>query len=625
MTEPDATAAGEPLPQGRHAADYGPGEVPEIRVRGAEPEPDLAHDPTHGPAHDAERDPGHDAFAPPGGTIAVVRPPDPFVRPRPEFTATAEVPADERSTENRLLARLLGERRLTLDLRRRDRFWAWTGTFVVTLLAAVARLWNLGRPSTLVFDETYYVKDGFTLGELGYAAQWPEDPNAAFEAGDVLTYLEKAAYVVHPPVGKWMIWLGMEAGGGATSAFAWRLGSAVVGVLAVFLLVRIARRLFSSSLMGVVAGLLLAVDGEAIVHSRTALLDQFLMFWVLVAFGCLVLDREQARRRLASRVGAILDAGGAVGLYGPRLGFRWWRVGAGVSLGLACGTKWSGLWFVAVFGIVTVLWDVSARKRAGIGRWWEDALTADAVRGFLAIVPTAVVVYVATWWSWFRSPGAYLRQWAADHPGEGVTWLPDPLRSLVEYHRQMWEFHTGLSSEHNYASHPLGWIIQWRPTSFYWEKHAAGEGGCPADTVHGCAEAVTSLGNPLLWFLGAVAILVTVSLGIRLRDGRALAVLSGTVAGWLPWFLYAPPVADRTIFTFYSIVFTPFVVLTLVYPMVVALERTEHRPGRSRAVAAITVVVTLVVAVSVAFYPLWSGMQVPYDYWRSIMRLDSWV
>lgn len=581
----------------------------------------------------ADGEPRDGARAASTGTQAVVGrhaadaepPPVPWARPEPPFTSPGDEPADEPSTEHRLARRLLGRRRLQLDLRRRDRFWGWFGTLAVTLLAAVARLWQLGQPHALVFDETYYVKDAFTLGELGYEAQWPDEPNAAFEAGDVHTFLDQAAYVVHPPVGKWMIWLGMEAGGGATSALAWRLASAVVGVLAVFLLVRIARRLFSSSLAGVVAGLLLAVDGEAIVHSRTALLDQFVMLWVLVAFGCLVIDRERARRRLAARVAAIVDAGGSVARYGPRLGFRGWRLAAGVSLGLACGTKWSGLWFVAVLGLLTVLWDLTARRAVGVGRWWEDGLVVDAVPAFGAIVPTALVVYVASWWSWFATQGAYLRDWAAGHPGEGPGWLPGPLHSLLEYHRQMWDFHTGLSSDHPYASHPLGWIVQWRPTSFFWEKNEPGTAGCPADAAEACVRAVTSLGNPLLWLLAALAIVVTVWLGVRLRDWRALAVLSGTVAGWLPWFAYAPPFGERTIFTFYSIVFTPWVVLTLVYPMVVALERTEGRPGRRRVVAVVAVVLALVVAVSAVYYPVWTATEVPYGYWQRLMLLPSWV
>lgn len=109
---------------------------------------------------------------------------------------------------------------------------------------------------------------------------------------------------------------------------------------------------------------------------------------------------------------------------------------------------------------------------------------------------------------------------------------------------------------------------------------------------------------------------------MRLKDWRALAVLSGIVAGWAPWFLYA----ERTIFTFYSIVFTPWVVLTLVYAMTLALERTEHRAeARARVRTWITVLLTTIGVVSVFYYPIWTAWQVPYWFWRMHMWLPSWI
>ncbi|NOV97395.1 dolichyl-phosphate-mannose--protein mannosyltransferase [Isoptericola halotolerans] len=564
----------------------------------------------------------------PAGSAAPAADPPDLPPSGTEGPAQAEGPTGMRdepaTTERTLLVRLLGERRLALGATRQARALGWAGAVMITLLAAVARLWELGKPGTLVFDETYYVKDAYTLGREGSERQWPDDPDPAFEAGDVDTYLDQAAYVVHPPVGKWMIWLGMEAGGGATDPFAWRLASAVVGILAVLLLARIARRLFSSTVMGLAAGFLLAIDGQAIVHSRTALLDQFLMFWVLVAFGCLLLDREQARRRLAAGVAAVVGSGGSLSEAPRWLGARWWRLAAGVSLGLACGVKWSGLWFVAVFGLLTVLWDVTARRRAGIPHGTVKALAFDAPYAFVQVVPVALVTYVASWWSWIASAGSaapgYYRTWATDNPDQ-ATWVPDWLESLWHYHQQMLGFHTGLDSEHAYAAHPWGWIVQWRPTSFFWERSAPGQEGCPVDADGACAVAVTALGNPLLWFLAAIAIVVTIVLGVWLRDWRALAVLSGTIAGWAPWFLYT----DRTIFAFYSIVFTPWVILTLLYPMVVALERTARGRGRGGAIGLIAGVLLVIAAVSVAFYPFWSAMQVPYDYWREVIRFRNWV
>src|SRR5690606_18851074 len=96
------------------------------------------------------------------------------------------------STRDRLLVALLGERRLRLGSTARDRLWGWLGPLLVTLVAAVLRLWDLGRPGTLVFDETYYVKQAYTLLMVGYDAAWPDEPNASFEAGNRDIFLDKA-------------------------------------------------------------------------------------------------------------------------------------------------------------------------------------------------------------------------------------------------------------------------------------------------------------------------------------------------------------------------------------------------------------------------------------------------
>ena len=89
---------------------------------------------------------------------------------------------------------------------------------------------------------------------------------------------------MHPPVGKWMIAAG-EWLFGPTSSFGWRFSAALVGTLAIVMIGRIGRRLFGSTLLGTTAALLLAIDGQALVHSRTGILDGFVMFWRSPASG----------------------------------------------------------------------------------------------------------------------------------------------------------------------------------------------------------------------------------------------------------------------------------------------------------------------------------------------------
>ncbi|MCU1432662.1 MAG: glycosyl transferase family 39 [Actinotalea sp.] len=496
-----------------------------------------------------------------------------------------------------------------------DRVRGWLVTGAVTALAAAIRLPALGRPDRLVFDETYYVKDAWTLLHLGYEGQWPDEPNPAFESGDVDGYTDTASYVVHPPVGKWVIALGLRVLG-AQDPVGWRLSVAVVGILSVLLLTRIARRLFDSTVLGGVAGLLLAVDGSAIVHSRIAVLDGILGFFVLAAFGALLIDRDLAVRRLLGATGPPR----APSEWGPSLGARPWRIVAGVLLGLAIGTKWSALWFVVVLGLLTVGWDAAARRRARVRLWWQAALVRDALPAFLSIVPVAALTYLAGWTSWLRGENGYGRRWAAQNPGQGVLWLPDPLRSLLHYHQDMWRFHTNVTKDHPFESHPLGWVFQWRPTAFYYVSPEPPQQYCGADA---CSQAVTSVGNPLLWWIASVALVACLWWVVRRRDGVAVAVLSGVAAGWLPWFAFS----HRTIFAFYAIAFLPWLVLAVTYAAARLLRWGEADPWSLRRPLVRTVVVVLavlVLATSVYFYPLWTGQVITFRSWQLHQWLPSW-
>ncbi len=137
---------------------------------------------------------------------------------------------------------------------------------------------------------------------------------------------------------------------------------------------RIVRRMTRSTMVGAIAGLLLISDGVNFVASRTALLDGFLAFFVVASFGALIVDRDQVRERMHV---ALLEGRIGETPWGPRLGVRWWRFGAGVLLGLACATKWSGLYFVVFFGLMTLAFDIAARRQYRVPRPWLGTLRRD--------------------------------------------------------------------------------------------------------------------------------------------------------------------------------------------------------------------------------------------------------
>ncbi|MFC3572855.1 dolichyl-phosphate-mannose--protein mannosyltransferase [Streptomyces yaanensis] len=521
----------------------------------------------------------------------------------------------------------IGVRKEVAD--RLTRWSGWGGPLLVTLMAGLMRFWNLGSPKAVIFDETYYAKDAWALVHNGYEANWAKDANdLILQNNGHVAIPTDAAYVVHPPVGKFVIGLGELIFG--FNPFGWRFMTAVLGTLSVLLLCRIGRRLFRSTFLGCLAGALMAVDGLQFVMSRTSLLDGVLEFFVLAAFGCLLVDRDRARARLAAAL--PMDADGRMRpdahiAETTRFGWRPWRWTAGLMLGLAIGTKWSGLYVLAAFCVMAILWDVGARRVAGARRPRLRVYERDLGLGFLATVPVALAVYLTSWIGWILSPadgsGGYFRNWAAtDGKGGNWTFLPDWLRSLWHYEHEVYKFHVGLSSPHTYQSNPWSWIVVGRPVSYFYESPSPGKDGCPADAGGKCAREVLALGTPLLWWAACFAILYVLWRWAFRRDWRAGAIACGIAAGYLPWFMYQ----ERTIFFFYAVIFVPFLCLAVAMMIGGILGPPGSDERRRIAGAAGAGVLVLLIAWNfIYFWPIYTGTAIPIDSWRSRMWLDTWV
>jgi predicted membrane-bound dolichyl-phosphate-mannose-protein mannosyltransferase len=171
---------------------------------------------------------------------------------------------------------------------------------LIALLSFILRLVDLGRVTGFIFDEVYYVDGARDLLKYGVEVSG-----------------SKPEFIVHPPLGKWLIALGIKVSG--DNGFGWRFTTALVGSLMILLVALIAHRLFRSAPLTGLASALMAIDGLALVHSRTALLDNFLAFFILLASYLFLTKRY------------------------------WWT---GIALGLALATKWSALYFIIAFGVI---------------------------------------------------------------------------------------------------------------------------------------------------------------------------------------------------------------------------------------------------------------------------------
>jgi dolichyl-phosphate-mannose--protein O-mannosyl transferase len=419
------------------------------------------------------------------------------------------------------------------------------GVGAIALFALLLRLLNLGTPKGFIFDEVYYVD-----GARDYLKYGVEVTGADPE------------FVVHPPVGKWLIALGIKIFG--DNEFGWRFMGALLGSVMVILIALIAQRLFRNNFLTISASALIAMDGLALVHSRTALLDIYLSFFVLLATYCFVMR------------------------------WHWWT---GLALGLAVATKWSGLYFLALFAVIA-LYRVFTLNT---GRELIKPTLKTSLQ--YAVLPTAI--YFSSWIGWFSSS----RGWARDYSSNVFA-------SFFHYHSQMLGFHTGLVEKHSYQANPWSWLVMGRPTSFYYQSPKT----CGADN---CAQEVLALGTPFLWWLGVIALAVVLGFWIRSLAQKRYEpslniIVVGMTAGYLPWFFFQ----ERTVFSFYAIIFQPFLILSIIYCAYVALLYFKN--SRNTYIF-IGVVGIAIFSNFVYFLPLFIGDVITYDEWQARMWLPSWI
>lgn len=503
-----------------------------------------------------------------------------------------------------------------------DTLRSWLITIAITVLAFCIRLVGIAYPKGLLFDETYYAKDAYTLLKLGYEGSWPEGANDMIASGKVDIFLNGASFIVHPQLGKWLIASGEWLFG--MNSFGWRFPALVFGSLMVALVIRLARRLSRSTMIGALAGFLLCVDGLNFVMSRLALLDIFEAFFIVAGVLAVVIDRDYFRHRLARDLERRGLAGYA-GKPGPFI-FRPWLIAAGVLFGLAIGTKWNAVFVLASFGVMVVVWSIAARRLAGAGRRSYRAIFLDGIPAFVSMVVLSGVVYVATWFSWLHTQGGYDRQWGAEHPDSWqVKLLGKPLASLVYYHKEIWEFHNGdyiKNSTHVYAAHPGGWLINARPIGIDAVNGIQpGVEGCTATGTETCLRVISATGTPTLWWFAAIALLVSIVWWVAGRDWRFGVPIVAAMATYLPWFNYT----ERSLFFFYAITIIPFTAICLA--MVLGLVLGKAKPGPRRRKGAIIVgIILVIITLNFAFiYPILTDALLPQPLWLLRMWFGSWI
>lgn len=319
------------------------------------------------------------------------------------------------------------------------------------------------------------------------------------------------------------------------------------------------------------AGWFVAMDGLLLVESRFGLINTYILLFGMLSQLCIVLALKRSRQ-------------------------RWfWVMATGLMLGASISVKWTGLAYIV--GLVVLMGYAWSRYRQ----------TLNALQILIGLIILPIAFYF-------------------------VQWIPHLMMNhefdIWELHHQILGFHQNLGAGktepiHPYCSPWWSWILLIRPVAYFFEMR-------PNSMV----QFVHAMGNPLLYWLSAIALLIWLAFLIASKLKFSPQILTEihpkersqllwfasyvtiSFAGhWLPWSL-----SKRCIFLYHYMpasVFA-FTALALLVSVMWRSPLQEMRTLGSGIVGIITIAF-------IFWLPIYIGLPISSGYLPVLMWLPSWI
>lgn len=392
------------------------------------------------------------------------------------------------------------------------------------VLGTFWRLFGLKFPTAFAFDEYHFVRNARNY--ITHQADWND----------------------HPPLGKLLMVPTIQLFG--DNGVGWRLPSVLLGLVIIALVGLIAGKVFNDKRVGLLAAAFVAIDGFFISYARIALLDTPLTAFMYGALALMLWGRSLA-----------------------------WFAGAGVCIGLAVATKWTGVCIILVAPFLLM-----RQRRAPWHVLW-----------MFAVASVVYVVVVAAALS--------------------ITRQPISLAGLMGSNLSLLKHHTAFTVWDNAASSKwYTWPFLTHPIVLSYAK-----------TEAGMVRAATCLGNLLLWFSVTVVVVATLVVGGRsvwraagtrrfqdvpAQDRGGLFIIATMIALMLPFIL-----TNRQSYIFHYLG---------AYGLGLALLASWVINLGERSSRAILSYVALATAVSIVYVPIWVNAAVTQAGFLARLPFPGW-
>ncbi|MDI6886657.1 MAG: phospholipid carrier-dependent glycosyltransferase [archaeon] len=415
--------------------------------------------------------------------------------------------------------------------------------------------------------------------------------------------LEEPYEWTHPPLGKLIIALGIVVFG--MNPVGWRIFGVLAAAGMIPLMFLLGKRLFKSSVAGIIAAFLLTFDFMHFSLARLATGEIYILLFSLLMFYF-------AFDYFSKREGEGED----------REGGR--KIGASTSLflsviffGLGFAVKW-----IAVFGFVAVLILVVVSNVRN-----KKPILSD-YKIILAGLFVSAAIYIATYIPYMLSGEGHglininrlplYIGYLSEYLSSG-TMSSTSLNSLTVFDLQlrMFGYHAGIEATHPFSSPWWSWPLMLKPLWMY------------SNTLDGTVSTIVLMGNPALWW-GSIPALILIGAKVVAnmikKTGEEynfvfLFILIPFLLQWLPYILIT-----RILFIYHFVANVPFMIFAVTYWLHLPFEKKCSSKKKVRFFKSMVIAFLILTAsLFFLFFPVISGYPVAYEYKEGLRWLSRWT
>ncbi|MCH5252628.1 MAG: glycosyltransferase family 39 protein [Lachnospiraceae bacterium] len=388
----------------------------------------------------------------------------------------------------------------------------------------------------------------------------------------------------HPPLGKFLISIGIRIFG--MNPFGWRIVGVIFGILMLPFMYLFGRRLFGCRTWAAgVLTFLFAFDFMHFTQTRISTIDVYGTFFIIAMFYFMLRYAQTS-------------------FYDTPLWKTFIPLGlSAIMMGLGCASKWTavyaaaglGIFFFTIMGVRYYEYRLAQKNPSGVTAGIShESILEKFKKNFIGTIAFCVLFFIVI------AGLIYLLSYIPfdNTSGDGL------FKQMLDNQRDMFNYHSTLTSTHPYSSTWYEWPTMIRPV-FYYSQTVA----------DGLKEGISAFGNPLVWWAGIPAVLYMIYLIFREKDRCAIFLVFAYLVQYVPWML-----VDRCIFAYHYFPSVPFVAMMIVYTMVRLVKKDKKWLKWVFIYCAAAFILFLM------FYPVLSGQPVAYNYIRDALKwLPDWV